>query len=471
MVTGKLPFNSDTPVSVALKHLQEKPVPPIEIVETIPVGLNNIILKAMQKEVAERYSSSSEMYSDLQKILKSPSTVNVGGIKNMDDKMYATQKVPVIGTSNRATKNTNAEKDYMSKTKKKKNSRRQVLIRRLVYAFLAIGIITLSAFITNFILGGAYGGEDDVKVPKLVELHKSVAEETLKKLDLKMNIIAEISNSEWPKDYIIDQEYEEGYRVKKGATIDVKVSKGAKQISVPNITTMSLEAAKIELENHNLKYEVKEEPSSEVEKGDIIRQDPMYNIDVDEGDTVYIYISTGIPDGMITVPDVMMYDETLARQILTEANLIPVVEYAEKIGEPEGKILSQVPEKGSQVSELTEIVLVVNKYETTTQEPEDNTGDNSNNDKNEKPEDNKNENTGNESKDEIDYITVDLSSKGARSTFNVRVELHGDLTGNKILYEANHKRSDGKIQVPVSKNATGLLRVYIDNEIDSEMVL
>ena len=74
--------------------------------------------------------------------------------------------------------------------------------------------------------------------------------------------------------------------------------------------------------------------------------------------------------------------------------------------------------------------------------------------------------------DKSDYKSRrNISNKGARETFKVRVELQGDITGKKILHEAEHKRSDGRIQVPVSKQATGLIRVYIDGEIDSEMVI
>ena len=110
-------------------------------------------------------------------------------------------------------------------------------------------------------------------------------------------------------------------------------------------------------------FKIAEEANSEVAEGEIIRQEPVYNTDLAEGEIVTVFVSTGVPDGIIVVPDVTMYDETTARQILTQANLIPVVTYAAKYSEAEGKILSQTPEQGTNVSELTEIVLVINKYE------------------------------------------------------------------------------------------------------------
>ena len=474
MVTGKLPFNSDTPVGVALKHIQEKPISPKEVVNDIPKGLNDIILKAMQKDISERYASASEMYSDLQKILKSPNTLNVGGIKNMDDKNYATQKVPVIGADsyNKNSKGYNLENkvdsDFMGKTKKKKVTKKQAILRLFVYILLAVGVVALSAFATTKVLNGAFGQEDDVFVPELRGLHKDIAREKLEKLGLKMEIQANIISNEFPKDYIISQGYDENYRLKPNSVVGVTVSKGAKQILVPDVTTMSVDAAKIEIEKNGLKFVIEEEASSIVPEGDIIRQEPLFNTEIGENETVTVYVSTGVPDGLVVVPDIMSYGELQARDVLTKANLIPVISYEEKIGEPEGKILDQTPEAGAQVSELTEIKVVINKYNTTTPEPEEekpNTGDsNTDNPGN-------TGNTGNTEKEEYQYITIDLSRKGVRDTFNVRVELQGDITGKKILHEGNHSRKDGKIQVPVSKNATGLIRVYIDGEVDSEMVI
>ena len=480
MVTGKLPFESDTPVSVALKHLQEKPVSPIEITRDIPMGLNDIILKAMQKEVAERYASASEMYSDLQKILRSPNTLNVGGIKNMDDKKYATQKVPVIGANTRGAKNSNIEgdNDYMGKTKKKKRTKKQALLRVVLYLILAIGIICLSAFATTKILGGAFEGKDDVKVPKLVEMHKDEATKMLEELGLKLEIQANVVSNEYPKDYIVSQAYAEGYRLKAGSTVGVTLSKGAKQVQVPDVTTMSLDAAKIEIEKYGLVFKIAEEANSEVAEGEIIRQEPVYNTDLAEGEIVTVFVSTGVPDGIIVVPDVTMYDETTARQILTQANLIPVVTYAAKYSEAEGKILSQTPEKDTKVSELTEISLVINKYEEQEPEnPEDNAGDgennNNSNDNNENSNDNSDNNSNNneEPNDALTHITIDLTNKGTRDSFTVKVEVQGDLSGKKIIHEETHTRSEGKIKVPVPKNTMGLIRVFIDDELDSEMVI
>jgi len=450
MVTGKVPFESDNAVTVAMKHLQEKPVPPIEISKDIPKGLNDIILKAMQKEVSERYSSASEIYNDLQKILRSPDTLNVGGLKNMDDKNFATQKIPVIGSSNKNEKSVNRmDNDYMGKTKKKKRTKKAAIGMLFVYILIAFGIIALSAFATTKLLGGAFEEKEYIRVPDLIGLHKDIALSQLQKLGLNMEIQANVISNETPKDYIVSQVYVEGYRLRPGATVGVTVSKGAKQILVPDVTNMSVDAAKIEIEKNGLKFAMKEEPDALVPEGEIIKQDPIFNSEIGEGEIVTIFVSTGVPDGMVTVPNILEYGELQARDVITKANLIPVVTYAEKLTEPEGKILSQTPEEGEQVSELTEVKIVINKYNSSTDEPENPNGETNNNtpDNTDKPNDDK----PNTPTEEMNYITIDLSNKGARETFKVRVELQGDITGKKILHEAEHKRSDGRIQVPVSQ--------------------
>lgn len=469
MVTGKLPFEADTPISVAMKHLHDTAVAPIEIVNSLPKGLNDIIMKAMQKEISERYASASEMYSDLQKILKSPDTLIVGGVRKMDDKNYATQKVPVIGVNNRNVTSSMEinDNDYMARTKKKGRTKKQALLMVFVYFLLGLGIVVLAAFATVKILDNMVAETEDKIVPSLIGNHKDEARSKLEELGLIMEIQANVISNEWPKDYVISQVYDEGYRLKPGATVGVTLSKGAKQILVPDVTTMSVDAAKIEIEKNGLVFKAEEEASELVPEGEIVRQDPIFNTEIGEGETVTVYVSTGIPDGIVTVPNVSEYEEAKAKDILSTANLIPVVTYTEDVTEPEGKILSQIPEAGTKVSELTEIVLVINKYEST-----ENNSDNENTESDENTgNDEQNKPQGGNQEATTSTIAIDISNKGARESFSVRVELQGDITGKKILYEGTHTRADKKVNVEIPNGAMGLLKVYIDGEVDSEMVL
>lgn len=454
MVTGRLPFDGDTPVSVALKHLQETPVPPIDIVPTIPKALNDIIVKAMKKEISERYSSAAEMNADLKNVLKSP---NTAGIQRVNRSDYPTQKIPIVGVTNRAEvrdttstsiNNRNGGEEEMSR--KKKVTKKQAVIRLILYLCLAVGITLVTALITSAALN-MIGGNETVKVPSVVGYHKDEAEKILKEAGLEMFIEANVESADYAKDYIIYQNYD-GYDMKKGTTINVKVSKGAKTVLVPKVTDMSVEAAKIKIEENNLVFKKEEEPSATVPAGEITRQYPTFNTEVEENSEVIVYVSAGVTDGMTKVPNVLDKTEAEARQLLDTANLIIRVEYVKKSNAEDGKVVDQSIEADTFVSELTEIVIMVNDLD-------GNVENNTSTDNTTKP------------STEGRTITIDISKKGVRDVFTLRVELQGTSIGKQILYEGVHSRSDKTVEVPVDKDASGMLRVYIDDKLDSEMLI
>ncbi len=458
MVTGRLPFDGDTPVSVALKHLQETPVSPIDIVPTIPKALNDIILKAMKKEVSERYESAAEMNADLKNVLKSP---NTAGIQRVNKSDYPTQKIPIVGVNNRAEvrdttsiKNRNGGEEEMAK--KKKITKKQAVIRLVLYLCLAVGITLVTALITSAALN-MIGGNETVKVPSVVGYHKDEAEKILKEAGLEMFIEANVENADYAKDYITYQNYD-GYEMKKGTTINVKVSKGAKTVLVPKVTDMSIEAAKIKIEENNLVFKKEEEPSSTVPAGEITRQYPTFNTEVEENSEVIVYVSAGVTDGMTKVPNVYGKTEAEARQLLDTANLLIRVEYVKKSNAENGKVVDQSIEADTFVSELTEIVIMVNDLDGETE-------NNSNKDNT--------DNTDNTTKPSTSKrtITIDISKKGVRDIFTLRVELQGTSIGKQILYEGVHSRSDKSVEVSVDKDVSGMLRVYVDDKLDSEMLI
>ena len=466
MCTGKLPFEGETPVAVALKHLQEEPKEPISICPSLPQGMNDIIMKAMKKDTNDRYGSSQEMYKDLQKVLNNPEA----GVKiqNKSNGEFPTQRIPVIGIqnekkveeiNNKINKYKNEQDDeYMSG--KKRKITKSMAILRLFLIIIAIvlvffGSLKLGEYVTTQILGAP----KNVEVPDLVGCSVEEAERLLEEIGLKLGNQTEVINNEYPKGYIVEHDYQGGdYSLKIGATVDVKVSKGQKTVLVPDVTTYTrTDAAKTKIESAGLVYEEKAEFSNTIEEGTIIRQEPLVNEEVEEGSVVTVYVSAG-PDGegLIKVPNVVGKTEKEARSILDEVKLVAVVEYSSNTSLENGKIISQTPEAESFSSELTEVTIVVNKLlsddEPTTQEPGEA----------EKP------STGVSGKR---TIGIDLSSRGERDTFVVKVVLEGQTVGRKVEYEANHKRSDGIINVLVTDLSGAMLKVYIDDKVVSEMVL
>ena len=235
MLTGKVPFDSDTSVSVALKHMQETPVAPMDVNENIPQAVNDIILKAMQKEPMARYQSATAMLNDLARALKEPDGDFVGE-DNLDDGL--TRRMGAITPD--------MERNSNVRTKKKKQNNfakfmkiHPVLGTMLILIILAIvvaGILkTVSALTTK----------KDVQIPELVGLTEEQAIQKIK----ESNLIYEKESEDYNKDYAEGQIYEQtpkyrvNYTIKEKSTIKVKVSKGTEKVVVPKVVGMTYDEA------------------------------------------------------------------------------------------------------------------------------------------------------------------------------------------------------------------------------------
>jgi serine/threonine-protein kinase len=469
MLTGKLPFDAETPVSVALKHLQEVPLQPIEVCPDIPENVNNIVMKAMQKDVNNRYSSANEMNIDLQEVLKNPE--RSVEIEMLDKKEFPTQKIPIVGTANkmdedfsyisRSSKNSKrsvaAETEFEEEEKKKPLTKKQALVRLGIFVGIAIvilfGSINLAMAIAPMILGNP-----NIPVPNILGMHKDEAAAVLADSKLVMEIEAEVNNSTYPKDYVVSQSYGEGYRLKEGSTVTVRISKGAETVLVPDVTTMSPEAAKIEIEKNKLVYVPESEASLDVPEGGIIRQSPGVNEEVEVGTEIKVYISIGAIDGLVRVPDLLGKTEEEARQLADDNKLLVEVVYAENTAKADGIVLSQDPDKEASVSELSEIKIVVNKLKGS---PIDDPSTDPSDDPSDETPDTTPKRT----------VTIDLKNKGTRDVFMVKVVVQGQTLGTRTEYEEMHSRKDGKITVPISETGSGIIKVYIDDVLDSEQVI
>lgn len=483
MCTGRLPFEGETPVAVALKHLQEQPEEPINICNDIPQAVNDIIMKAMQKETSERYDNAGEMYKDLKRVLNNPDIEVVTEKKSNTE--FPTQRIPVIGAQEHQDKvkeieekiKYKNEQDEENMSKKKKVTKGMALARLFIIIILVIGVffgcIKLGEVITPLILGISQeiNDEKDVLVPKLVDCSEEEAIRLLEERGLKVGEKFEVASS-MPKGFVVDQQYAENYTLKKGATVNITVSKGPKTVLVPDITDFTTtNAAKAKIEAAGLVYEEKEEFSNTIPEGSIIRQEPLVNEEVAEGSTVIVYVSVGPEgEGLVQIPNVLEKNEDEARQLLIDAKLTPVITTAYMPSKGIGIVLSQTPEKDTFVSELSEVVVVVNRLPGTTIESGDGSGDDTPTPGNDTNKDNNNSND--DAPAGKRKLDIDLSNQGTRETFLVKVEIQGQsIGGKKIEYEKYHKRSDGKISVLISDIPGAFLKVYIDDKVAYEMVL
>lgn len=353
MVTGRVPFDADTPVSVALKHMQEEPVEPIVLNSEIPVSLNKIILKAMQKEPSMRYQNATEMIRDLEMCVKDETGSFVRPISEVDE--FATKRISL----NFDEKETNTKKKQGKFSKIKKHFENHpvqkwiAIILSCILAFVAAMCITL--FALNL------GKVKDVALPNFAEMTleeaKVAAEAAGLVLETEEDFHVEIEAGK-----IISQDpiYQENYTVKEGSTVKVVISKGQELVTVTKVVGKKRDEAINELKDLGLVAEVIEENSDEIEKGYVIEQDIAEGEEILKGSTIKIKVSMGIEQ--VEVPDLTGMTEDEAKKALSDAKLkwkstSTINDSAKGDG-----VVSQTVSAKSMVDKDTEVSITINTY-------------------------------------------------------------------------------------------------------------
>lgn len=348
MLTGNVPFDADTPVSVALKHMQEEAKEPIELNSEIPTAVNQIVVKAMQKEPTARYQNATEMLHDLGKALKDPDGDFViienkdGGYTRVmqaisDDQLKQNKKEEVKTKTNFFTEHPKAKI--------------AIIILSLVLLFVIVFLITKIA-----IDGGI---KSKVDMPNLVGKTLEEAQNMADDLGLTLET-SEVASSDVEEGKIVSQdpEYKEG-KIEKGSTIKVNVSKGPEQNELPKLEGMKIEDARNTAEALGITLKEETENSDTVESGVIIKQDTAVGTLVKSGDTVTVHVSSGVEK--VKVPTVVGMDEGTALATLKNAGLNPKVTYESNEEKEDGKVISQSIDENTETAKNSEITIVVNK--------------------------------------------------------------------------------------------------------------
>ena len=358
MVTGRVPFDADTPVSVALKQVQEKPIEPISINPDIPEGLNYIILKAMKKDKDERYNSAHELLQDLEILSKHPETdfsaFNQEGIVSQ-----MTKSIPIV-------KNRRREDE---KNKKKTIFEENPWIKWVMLGVAAIAILVIMVAATIFFLN--QDRQKEAYIPNLAgaqdekRLTKDEAIALLDKLKFKYEIIEEYSE-EIAKDEVIKQDpkFQPNYMIKTGSIIKVYISKGLEMVKVPDdLEKKTVEEIKKTLDDAGIKYEIIEEHSEEIEKGKLLKLEYTKN---DQGempkkDIIKIFVSKGTAKKDVVIPKLEDLKKEEAIKKLQALNLTVTEQETYVEYKSNGIVTLSTPTAGTTVKEGTEVKIFVNK--------------------------------------------------------------------------------------------------------------
>jgi len=351
MITGKLPFEADSAVSVALMQLQSTPAMPRDINHGIPLGLEQITMHAMQKNPADRYQSALDMLGDLERFRLNPDV-------RFDYKYFVdAEPTKFVGNLKKTAKpvqpkDEEQDAEDLLPDKEKKSS--VYVIRAVLLSAVAVAVIFILLF---FVKGCTSAQATDVEVPNFVG--KTIVEANE---DNPHNFKFEIKSKFDKKKEIgeiLAQDPEPGSKlVKSGSTIEVTVNGTDTEVSIPYCKNSTLADATKAIENKNLTPKVIEIYESLTPEGYVCDTYPPAGVKTTIGSTVYIYVSKGEYSEGIEVPKVTGYSLTNAQSELGQNFEVQYI-YDDESLEPAGTVTQQNPLQYSKVPKDTVINLVV----------------------------------------------------------------------------------------------------------------
>lgn len=355
MVTGKVPFDAENPVSVALMQLQSTPKRPSELVPDIPDGLEDIILKAMAKNPDLRYQSASEMLADIDEFKHNPSA-------RFEYKYFSDEN---------PTKYMDAIKTERCAAEPKKQKKYAGVITGILAAVVLVGLLIFGAV-------SLFGGGEDAPAAPVVEEEVVVENLVGQKLDRTLEErypdIKIVEERREPSDkfeegYIISQSPEDGIRIKKGSEVKVVVSSGKGKISIPDVSGEDYNKAKSELEGMGLTVKRTESYHDTVGEGKVISSNPKEGTEVEANSVVTLRVSLGPENTKIKVPGVVGESESAAQKKLSDAGLVVTIKTVDS-DQPEGTVVAQSIDKDTEVEKNTSIEISVSNGSKITYEKE-----------------------------------------------------------------------------------------------------
>ncbi len=322
MVTGTVPFEADTPVAVALMHLQSNPKVPSEINGDIPFALNDLIMKAIRKDKESRYQSAGDMLNDLYRILVEPDGRYVRVAREDEDvptrKMQAVQAVQAVHNE-MALREEDMDHQENEDEKENRRSRLSVWIA-VATSLIIIGIFAFLGY--RFVIPSITQNDNVFIVGQYVGKDITLVKDELS--SVKINVKEEnVYDDTVDKGIIMTQSVTPGQELKLDGfnTIEFTVSKGRELVKIPDERMREARLAEIDLKDKNLEVVVVGEYSDTVPKDLVIRTDPAAEEEVEPGSSITIFKSLGLEVKQVTVPDLKGKTLKQAQTILLNAKL------------------------------------------------------------------------------------------------------------------------------------------------------
>ncbi len=352
MATGKVPFDADNSVGIAVMHIQDKPIPPRELNPNLSKHLNYIIMKLLKKDPTERFQNANELIEAL----------DDESLVKGEDSFEDTARIPIVVPKKEKEVYQDEYEDeresvYVSpgeekpKKKKKKNS-----IKIWPLALLAFILVGAVYFFNSRM------NKDEIEVPTVVNLTEEQAVSQLERRGFRANISRYAESDEYEKGKVMSQDPEASTRAKKGSIINLVISSG-REVEVPQLKNMNLSQAEETLKEMGLKLgTTSTDYSNTVEKDLVIRQEPSSGASVQSGTEVNLVISVGKEDTTenIKVDNyVGMAEQDAINSARNSGLRVRNVDYQYSSNTEKGLVMSQSIGSGTEVAEDSAIDFVI----------------------------------------------------------------------------------------------------------------
>ena len=370
MLTGHPPYDGETPVSVAIQHINAKAIPPRVLNPQIPEGLEQITMHAMAANVDERYESATAMLQDLDEFRKNPSITFRFGAEAQS--AHVERPASAGSAAERAVRR-RSDSRAPRQPQPRRKSGGAALIAGIIVIALALGGI--GYFLYSFFFGDLFAQTEEVKVPSFLNM-------LLEDIDFNDYPNFQIRVDQWinsdtvEQGRVIDQTPDADRMVKSGTTILLTVSSGPSTDSMRNLVNYTEENARIILDNLALDLQINVvTEASDIPAGTVIRTDPVSDTPLTAGQTVTLYVSSGPSITDTEVPGLLGLSEEKAIKKLEDANLLYEITDVETEEDPADTVIYQSIQQGEMVPEGTTINLQVARAPEETDEDDEDTPD------------------------------------------------------------------------------------------------
>ena len=374
MLTGQLPFVADNAVSVAIMQMQAEPTPPSRINPSIPKGLEEITMHAMEKNPAQRFPSAADMLEDVERFRRNPEIVFHYG--EQVDRAYAGTSADIYGSvqQNAAPQKYNDNYEYEEEYVRSQNSNRaSKIIAGIVAAVVFVAVIVGGIYLVkrkgansgsgflSFLPGFSTSSttSDEIVLPKFVGMiYASDIEGNSEYADLTFEITYGNVPSKQPGE-VLRQTPAGGMTVKKGKTVSLTVNGEAEQVVVEDVKGYKQQDAYDALKALNLSPKIQAVADDDTAVGYVVKTDPAAGSTVSTGTTVTIYVSSGPSTESAVIPNIVGYQYSAAKEELEAAGFVVTAEYDDESDKDENTVLSVSPNEGEKAKKGSVVTITV----------------------------------------------------------------------------------------------------------------